>query len=68
MASYLTPDSERIKKPYVEYHNIQSFLDFLKNIFEPHNVKNVLRTIQMVKKSNLIEKELDIPKMKRWNH
>ena len=23
MASYLTPYSERIKKPYVEYHNIE---------------------------------------------
>lgn len=48
MASYLTPYSERIKKPYVEYHNIQSFLDFLKNIFGDHHVKNVLRKIQMV--------------------
>ena len=68
MASYLTPDSERIKKPYVEYHNIEGFLGFLKNIFEPHNVDNLLRKIQMVKKSKLIEEELDIGKIKRWNH
>ena len=68
MASYLTPGSERIKKPYVEYHNFQSFFNFLKSIFESHNVKNVLGKIQMVKKSALREEEIDIPKTKRWNH
>lgn len=68
MASYLTPGSKRIKKPYVEYDNIQNFLNFLKNIFELHHVNNVLREIQLVKKSELIEEEIDIPKIKRWNH
>ena len=68
MASYLIPGSKRIKMPYVEYHNIEDFLGFLKNIFEPNNVDIVLRKIQIVKKSELIEEELDIPKIKRWNH
>ena len=68
MASYLIPGSKRIKKPYVEYDNFQSFLGFLENIFERHNVDQVLRTIKLVKKSELREKEIDIPKTKRWNH
>ena len=68
MAAYLTPDSERIKKPYVTYDNIQPFLKFLKDIFEPHNVDNLLRKIKMVKKSKLREEELNIRKTKRWNH
>ena len=67
MASYLTPESKRIKKPYVEYHNLQFFLDFLEGIFESHNVDNVLGKIQMIKKSELREEELDIFKIKLWN-
>ena len=68
MASYLIPGSERIKMPYVEYNNLQRFLGFLENIFESHNVDNVLRYIKTVKKSDLIEEEINIRKTRRWNH
>ena len=49
-------------------HNIQPFLDFLKDIFGDHNVDHLLGKIQTVKKSKLREEELDIRKTKRWNH
>ena len=66
--NYLTPNSTKIKKPYVEYDNIRTFLKFLDEVFDPANVRNILRKIQMVKKSQLLEEELDIEKKYYWNH
>ena len=66
--NYLTPNSTKIKKPYVECDNIRTFLKFLDEVFDPANVRNILRKIQMVKKSQLLEEELDIEKKYYWNH
>lgn len=66
-ASYLAPGSSRIKKPYVEYDNLLNFLKFIENVFSPSQVRGILRKVILVKKSQLKEEEINIPRIQTWN-